>query len=101
MFSVYTLHIAHDGKVTISRARKGLTCAEAKAWKATRLTCKVNTCSYHVVNDERLDIFKAWAYKQGELLRKAEAERQKRWQYAERMAWKGYKCADVIAFINQ
>lgn len=98
MYSVYSFRVAVFGKVVVHRYRKNLTKAEAKVVKAKRLTCKNSIVTYHIVNDNSVDEFMAWAERQAEPIKKKYALIQKRFDYAEALAWKGYKCKDIIAY---
>lgn len=100
MFSVYTLRIEADGKIHCCRARINLTLQQAREFKAKRLTAKHMICTYHIVRDDKVDEFMEYVKtKQAPILRE-NARKDARFTFAEKMAWHGYKCADVIAFVN-
>lgn len=98
MYSVYSFRVTALGEVIVHRYKKNLTKTEAKAVKAERLTCKNSIVTYHIVNDSCIDEFMAWAERQAESIKKKYALMQKRFDYAEALAWKGYKCKDIIAY---
>lgn len=98
MYNVYSFRVTVLGEVIVHRYRKDLTKAEAKAIKAERLTCKNSIVTYHIVNDNSVDEFMAWAERQAEPIKNRYALMQKRFDYAEALAWKGYKCQDIIAY---
>ena len=104
MFNVYTFRIDSHGRARYYCHRKNITKSEAEAIAAARNANPNRSVKYYVVADKNLEKFAAWAEATAKPFReKFEAmimEQDKRWRYAEKMAWRGYKCQNVLDFVR-
>lgn len=104
MFNVYTFRIDSHGRARYYCHRKNITKSEAEAIAAARNANENRSVKYYVVADKSLEKFAAWAEATAKPFREkyeARAVRENaRWNYAENMAWRGYKCQDVLAFVK-
>lgn len=104
MFNVYTFRIDSHGRARYFCFRKNITKSEAEKIAAARNKNPNRSVKYYVVADKNLEKFAAWAEATAKPFReKYEAKavaQAARWNYAEKMAWRGYKCQDVIAFVK-
>lgn len=105
MFYVYSIRIDDRGVARCHCFRKNITKEAAENFVAARNANPNRSVKYFIVAEKNINKFFAWAEQVAKPYReKYEIEamrKNERWNYSEKMAYRGYKCADVLEFINK
>lgn len=105
MFHVYSIRIDDHGIARCYCSRKNITKETAENFVAARNANPNRSVKYFIVAEKNIDKFFAWAEQVAKPHReKYEIEttrKNERWNYSEKMAYRGYKCTDVLEFVNK
>ena len=102
MFNVFTVRVS-EYAITMSRQKKNIpTREDAKEYLRKRGVPNANSkCKWYIIADEDIDRFNAFVERQYKAKRKEKAEKFRRWNTVDKMYLKGYKCTDVLEYINR
>ena len=102
MFNVYTVKVT-EYEIIMSRQRKGLATREdAKEYLKQRGVPTANSrCKWYIIADEDIEKFKTFINREYKEVRKAKAEKRRRWKTVDKMYTHGYKCKDTLEYVNR
>ena len=104
MFHIYSFRIDEKGKACYHCFHRNITHEEAKELAKIRNANPNRSVKYFIVSENNINKFINWAEATAKPFREKyiaqEMRKKVRAEYASKMAWQGYKCADAIAFIK-